>query len=89
MPYLGSLSRAGPGPAGPGLRSNSAQRLRAVWGTIAVPGQVAAAISTLPGPVLLVDDLVDTGWTLTVAAMQLRAAGAVGVLPVVLAAAGT
>ena len=34
---------------------------------------------------LLVDDLVVTGWTLTMAATQLREAGAEGVLPVVLA----
>jgi ATP-dependent DNA helicase RecQ len=33
------------------------------------------------GPVLLVDDQIDTGWTMTVAAMLLRKAGASGVLP--------
>ena len=38
------------------------------------------------GPVLLVDDLVATGWTLTLAARALRAAGASGVLPLTLAA---
>ncbi|HSR84857.1 MAG TPA: DEAD/DEAH box helicase [Streptosporangiaceae bacterium] len=86
MPYLGSLSIAGSGPTPSGSRSNSAQRLRAVWDTIVVPDQVAAAVAALSGPVLLVDDLVDTGWTLTVAALQLRAAGAVDVLPLVLAA---
>jgi ATP-dependent DNA helicase RecQ len=37
--------------------------------------------------VLLVDDLVDTGWTLTVAAKLLREAGAPAVLPLVLAMA--
>jgi len=31
--------------------------------------------------------MIDTGWTQTVAAMRLRAAGAVGVLPLALAAA--
>ena len=36
------------------------------------------------GPVLLVDDLVVTGWTLTLAAVALREAGASAVLPVAL-----
>ena len=33
------------------------------------------------GPVLLVDDLVVSGWTLTVAGVALREAGATAVLP--------
>lgn len=37
------------------------------------------------GPVLLVDDLSDTGWTLAVASRLLRRAGAEGVFPLVLA----
>jgi ATP-dependent DNA helicase RecQ len=37
------------------------------------------------GPVLLVDDLSDTGWTLTFAAKLLRDAGAEAVLPFALA----
>ena len=39
----------------------------------------------LGGPVLLVDDRVETGWTMTVAARLLREAGAAAVLPLVLA----
>jgi ATP-dependent DNA helicase RecQ len=35
--------------------------------------------------VLLVDDRIDTGWTMTVAARLLRQAGAAGVLPLALA----
>jgi ATP-dependent DNA helicase RecQ len=35
--------------------------------------------------VLLVDDRIDTGWTMTVAARLLREAGAPGVLPLALA----
>lgn len=38
------------------------------------------------GPVLLVDDMVDSAWTLTVAAILLRQAGCPAVLPVALAA---
>ncbi|MCW2665307.1 MAG: putative ATP-dependent helicase, partial [Frankiales bacterium] len=40
------------------------------------------------GPVLLVDDRVDTGWTLTECARLLREAGAGPVLPLVLAVDG-
>jgi ATP-dependent DNA helicase RecQ len=87
LPELGSLAYAGRGQAAPGRQSNSAQRLLAVWNTLVVPDSVAGALSELPGPVLLIDDLLDTGWTLTVAAMRLRAAGATGVLPLVLATA--
>ena len=35
----------------------------------------------LGGPVLLVDDRLETGWTMTVAARLLREAGAARVLP--------
>jgi ATP-dependent DNA helicase RecQ len=38
-------------------------------------------------PVLVVDDLVDSGWTLTVVADVLRGAGAAAVHPLVLARA--
>jgi ATP-dependent DNA helicase RecQ len=93
LEYAGSLEYAGPDgpddPAGqePGQR-NSAQRLRAVWQALAVPGPVGAAVTRAAGPVLLVDDLVETGWTMTVAARLLRDAGAPAVLPLCLAVAG-
>ena len=45
------------------------------------------ALAALGGPVLLVDDRIDTGWTMTVAARLLREAGAAGVLPLALAVA--
>jgi ATP-dependent DNA helicase RecQ len=38
-----------------------------------------------PGPVLLVDDLVDSRWTLTEVAKRLRLAGAEQVFPLALA----
>jgi ATP-dependent DNA helicase RecQ len=87
IPYLGTLGYTRPGQEAPGRQSNSAQRLRAVWDTFVVPDAVAAGVTELDGPVLLVDDLIDTGWTLTVAALRLRTAGAMGVLPLALAAA--
>jgi len=87
MPSLGPLEYSDAAVAASGRQSNSAQRLRAVWDTLVVPDSIHAALASLPGPVLLVDDLLDTGWTATVAAMRLRAAGAAGVLPMVLATA--
>jgi ATP-dependent DNA helicase RecQ len=89
LPYLGPLGHAQSDRVAPGRQSNSAQRLRALWDMFIVPGPVAVGVSELAGPVLLIDDVVDTGWTLTVAAMRLRAAGATGVLPFVLASAAT
>ena len=90
LPYAGSLEYASPERlAAPGARQrNSAQRLQAVWQQLAVPGPVRAALAEAAGPVLLVDDQVDTGWTLTVAASLLREAGAPAVLPFSLAIAG-
>ncbi len=90
LPYLGPMTCATSGPAASPAASrqhNSAQRLRAVWRAFDVPADVRSGITRLAGPVLLVDDLVDTGWTMTVAAMSLREAGAVAVLPLALASA--
>ncbi|MFI1801014.1 RecQ family ATP-dependent DNA helicase [Streptomyces sp. NPDC020379] len=69
-------------------RTNSAQRLRALDGALTVPPALATALASAGGPVLLVDDLADTGWTLAVAARLLRRAGAKDVLPLVLAVQG-
>jgi ATP-dependent DNA helicase RecQ len=46
---------------------------------------LAERLRGIPGPVLLVDDVADSRWTLTVCAGLLREAGAPGVLPLVLA----
>ncbi len=59
---------------------NSAQRVAAVTRRYRLEADVPL------GPVLLVDDQVVTGWTLTLAARALRQAGATEVLPLVLAA---
>ncbi|MFW6692102.1 DEAD/DEAH box helicase [Streptomyces sp. MAR4 CNX-425] len=90
LPYLGTMAYAHPdgGAQRPVRRSNSAQRLAALTGAFAVPDDLAAALAATPGPVLLVDDYTDSGWTLAVTARLLRRAGAAGVLPLVLAAAG-
>jgi len=84
--YLGSLGYVTPDGPGP-RRHNSAQRLSTVWRALTVPAELRAAIADAgDGPVLLVDDQIDTGWTMTVAAALLRDAGATAVLPLALAA---
>jgi ATP-dependent DNA helicase RecQ len=59
--------------------ANSAYRVAALNGSWLTPD--SDAIAVVDGPVLLVDDLSDTGWTLTMAARVVRAAGAPVVLP--------
>jgi ATP-dependent DNA helicase RecQ len=83
LPLLGTLPPTGPRP---GAHENSAQRLAAVWEGF----DVAALpdLGGLDGPVLLVDDLVGSGWTMTVATRAVRRAGAPAVLPLALALAG-
>jgi ATP-dependent DNA helicase RecQ len=88
LPFLGALSYRGPGGAHTARRSNSAQRVRALSGAFAVSDELAEALAGSPGPVLLVDDFTDSGWTLAVAARLLRRAGGGDVLPLVLATAG-
>ncbi|OKH82765.1 ATP-dependent DNA helicase RecQ [Mycobacterium sp. SWH-M3] len=63
----------------PATAANSAYRVAALHGAWEAPD------ITVDGPVLLVDDMTDTGWTLTMAARVLRDAGAPEVLPFVLA----
>ncbi|MDP9092533.1 MAG: RecQ family ATP-dependent DNA helicase [Actinomycetota bacterium] len=80
---LGAIEHRVSTPAG---RTNSALRLRAVWDAYQVPDALAAQLSGQP--VLLVDDFVDTGWTVTTVARQLRRAGAGPIYPFALALAG-
>jgi ATP-dependent DNA helicase RecQ len=60
---------------------NSAQQYANVADAFSIAGPVPA------GPVLLIDDIVDSRWTLTVIAAQLRQNGSGPVFPVVLARA--
>jgi ATP-dependent DNA helicase RecQ len=91
LPYLGALAPVGGGPSGePG--GNSAYRLAGVWQQFTTSGldlptgpDLTAGFDLTAGPVLLVDDLADSRWTLTVAGRELRRAGAPAVLPFVLA----
>ncbi|MGA4960611.1 RecQ family ATP-dependent DNA helicase [Streptomyces pseudogriseolus] len=86
LPLLGTVQSSGEQHQLP--RSNSAQRLKALAGALTVPPELAEALARAGGPVLLVDDYTETGWTLAVAARLLRRAGAQGVLPLVLAVQG-
>ena len=84
LTYLGALGYAtqdGPGPR----RHNSAQRLASLWHAIVVPEELRDALKASDGPVLLIDDQIDTGWTMTVASALLREANAPAVLPLALA----
>ncbi|SCX07306.1 RecQ family ATP-dependent DNA helicase [Mycolicibacterium fluoranthenivorans] len=63
----------------PVTAANSAYRVAGLRDAWEVPVHVDA------GPVLLVDDVTDTGWTLTMAARVVRQAGASAVLPFALA----
>ncbi|MGW8377284.1 DEAD/DEAH box helicase [Streptomyces sp. ODS28] len=88
MPLLGTVAYAEDDlPTSP-PRSNSAQRLRVLHGSFTVPPELSASIAEAGGPVLLVDDSTETGWTLAIAARMLRKAGAERVLPLVLAVQG-
>jgi len=83
LPLLGALDLVDDAPSESG--GNSAYRLGSVWNRLSVGPQLAQALSEAEGPVLLVDDLADSRWTLTVASRLLLQAGAPGVLPFVLA----
>ena len=81
LEFLGTLVAQ----SGPPRKANSAQRVADLWPRFALSDETAAKLSSLDGPVLLVDDLVDSGWTMTLAARLLRRAGAPAVLPFALA----
>mgnify|MGYP000910666806 FL=1 len=83
---LGPLGLA-PGAA-PLPRANSTFRVRDLWTRFHVTPQQEAVLPGLSGPVLLVDDMVDSRWTMTVAGRLLKRAGARAVLPFALAATG-
>lgn len=61
---------------------NSSQQARNLDGSLAVTGVIPS------GPCLLVDDMVDSGWTFTVAAWLLREHGSGPVFPLALARTG-
>jgi ATP-dependent DNA helicase RecQ len=84
---LGGVEHTGRSSTG---RSNSAQRLKASGSSYRLPPRLSEQLAGehRGTPVLLVDDFCDTGWTLTVVARMLRAAGAGPVYPFVLGLTG-
>ena len=63
--------------------ANSTHQARNIDGSLALNGQPIP-----PGPVLLVDDMVDSRWTLTVSAWLLRKSGSGAVWPMALSQTG-
>jgi ATP-dependent DNA helicase RecQ len=83
LPYLGSIRHLGPSSSG---GSNSAHRLKAVWDAYTVEPSVDAGLREVADrAVLLDDDFVDSGWTMTVLVKSLRRLGAGRVYPLALA----
>lgn len=69
LPFASILAKVRP-TAPQKEMENSVQQVANILDVFAVIGDV------LPGPVLLVDDVVDSGWTLAICGMGLRQAGA-------------
>ncbi|MEY2407896.1 MAG: ATP-dependent helicase RecQ [Verrucomicrobiota bacterium] len=78
FPFHPVLQKTGDRPAQKQM-ANSSQQARNVDGSLRIQGNVPA------GPVLLVDDMVDSRWTLTVAAYLLTSNGSGPVYPLALA----
>jgi ATP-dependent DNA helicase RecQ len=84
---LGGVEHLGRSSTG---RSNSAQRLKASWNSYRLPDRLSNELAGnhQGAAVLRIDDFCDTGWTITVVARLLRAAGAGPVYPFVLGLTG-
>ena len=81
LPFSDVLRKNGTRPQQKTME-NSDRQARNVVGSLAVTQD-----ALLPGPVLLVDDIVDSRWTFTVAAWELRRRGCGPVWPLALATA--
>jgi ATP-dependent DNA helicase RecQ len=82
LPFLAALTKSDERPEQKTM-ANSMQQARNVDGSLAI-----AAEAVPPGPVLLIDDMVDSRWTLTIAAWLLRKHGSGEVWPLALAQTG-
>ncbi len=82
LPFNGVIEKTDDRPEQKTM-ANSSQQARNIDGSLAITG------AALPnGPVLLVDDMVDSKWTLTVAAYLLTSHGSGPVFPLALASTG-
>ncbi len=82
LPFLASLSKTDERPEQKTM-ANSARQARNLDGSLKIIGE-----PLLKGPVLLVDDMVDSKWTFTVATWLLRTHGSGEVYPLALAQTG-
>jgi ATP-dependent DNA helicase RecQ len=82
LPFNGTLTKTEARPEQKTM-ANSTQQARNIDGSLALKGQ-----SLPPGPVLLVDDMVDSRWTLKVSAWLLRQGGSGEVWPLALSQTG-
>jgi ATP-dependent DNA helicase RecQ len=82
LPFRAALARIADRPEQKSM-ANSVQQARNVDGSLA-----AVDPPLPPGPVLLVDDMVDSRWTFTVGAWILRSGGSGEVRPVALSMTG-
>ncbi len=78
LPFYAALAKTDDRPPQKDM-ANSNQQARNVDGSLAIQGSIPS------GPVLLVDDMVDSKWTLTVAAYLLALHGSGSVYPMALA----
>jgi ATP-dependent DNA helicase RecQ len=67
-------------------QANSAHQVTNVWNRLAIDAVEKPIGSVFDGPVLLIDDEIDSRWTMTVAAFRLVTAGSGPVLPFALRA---
>lgn len=81
LPFIMALEKTEDRPEQKRM-ANSAQQARNVDGSLTISQEL------LPGPVLLVDDMVDSRWTLTIGAWLLRSHGSGEVFPLALALTG-
>jgi len=80
VPVVGRWAIVDPDVAPGRGQANSAQRISALGRRGSLQADIAPE-----SRVLLVDDRIDTGWTMTLAAQAIRKAGAAAVLPLALA----
>ena len=81
LDYVESLFRNGE-PEGQKSMQNSTHQARNAWDSLTV-----APDAVREGAVFLVDDIVDSGWTLTVAGYRLMECGSGAIIPIALASA--
>ena len=81
LDYVESLFRNGE-PESQKSMQNSTHQARNAWDSLTV-----APDAVRPGAVFLVDDIVDSRWTLTVAGYRLRECGSGAIIPITLASA--